>query len=89
MLTGSGFGTSRPALFLAEGLTCYLTEDQNATLLDRLAALAAPGSILGIDIISHDYLDDLALRSLTCSPAAASAGSSAPTTWAGFLAAHG
>ena len=48
-------------MFLAEGLSSYLTHDQNADLLDCLASMAAPGSVLGIDMISRDYLDNPAV----------------------------
>jgi methyltransferase (TIGR00027 family) len=60
-LTRAGFNASRPAVFLAEGLSCYLTKDRNARLLDHLASLAAPRSILGIDMLSSDYLENPAV----------------------------
>ncbi len=57
-LTRAGFDAARPAVFLAEGLSCYLTKDRNARLLDHLAALAAPRSVLGIDMLSRVYLEN-------------------------------
>jgi methyltransferase (TIGR00027 family) len=57
-LSAAGFDSSSPAVFIAEGLSYYLTEDENARLLDHLAALAASGSRLGIDMVSRDYLED-------------------------------
>lgn len=57
-LTAAGLDSSAPAVFLAEGLSYYLTEDENARLLDTIAALAAPGSRLGIDMIDRDYLEN-------------------------------
>jgi O-methyltransferase involved in polyketide biosynthesis len=50
-----------PALLTAEGLAWYLTEDENARLLDNLASLTAPGSRFGIDIVSRDFLENPAV----------------------------
>jgi methyltransferase (TIGR00027 family) len=89
-LTASGFDHAAPTVFIVEGLSWYLTEEQNARLLDDLASLAAPGSRLGIDIISQEHLQ---------SPAAApffEFTASLGIRWqfgtndaAGFLGAHG
>jgi len=57
-LRAVGFDISEPAVFLAEGLSYYLDEDENARLLDHLARLGATGSRLGIDMASRDYLDN-------------------------------
>ena len=57
-LYAAGFDRSAPAVFIAEGLSWYLTEDENARLLDKLGSLAAPGSRLGFDIVSRDFLED-------------------------------
>jgi methyltransferase (TIGR00027 family) len=57
-LTAAGFNSSTPAVFIAEGLSWYLTEDENARLLDTLGCLAAPGSRLEFDIVSRDFLED-------------------------------
>lgn len=56
-LIGGGFDPAIPTVFIVEGLSWYLTEEQNAGLLDDLARLAAPGSRLGIDIISRENLE--------------------------------
>ncbi len=89
-LTRARFEASQPALFLAEGLSCYLTRDQNAVLLDRLASLAARGSLLGMDMVSRDYLDNPAvapfLELLATWGIRWQFGTNDP---AGFLAAHG
>jgi methyltransferase (TIGR00027 family) len=89
-LTRAGFDASRRAVFLAEGLSCYLTQDQNAGLLNRLASLAAPGSALGIDMVSRDYLDNPAIAPFIDLLATRGIrwqfGTNDP---AGFLAAHG
>ncbi len=61
-LVASGFDPDVLTVFIAEGLSCYLTEDHNSRLLDQLAALAPLGSELGIDMLSGDYLDNPAVR---------------------------
>jgi O-methyltransferase involved in polyketide biosynthesis len=48
-------------VFIAEGLSWYLTEDQNARLLDNLTSLSTQGSRLGIDIASRDFLENRAV----------------------------
>jgi methyltransferase (TIGR00027 family) len=60
-LTTTGFDDAAPAVLIAEGLSYYLTEDENARLLDDLASLSAPGSRLGIDIVSRDGLENPAV----------------------------
>ena len=60
-LATAGFDDAAPAVLIAEGLSWYLTEDENARLLDNLASLAAPGSRLGIDIVSRDALENPAV----------------------------
>lgn len=55
-LLAAGFDSPEPAVFVAEGLSSYLTEVENSHLLDDLAALAQEGSTLGIDMLSSDYL---------------------------------
>jgi hypothetical protein len=81
--------TARTA-FIVEGLSWYLTEEENARLLDDLASLAAPGSRLGIDIISQDHLESPASATFFESTSALRIlwqfGTNDPT---GFLAAHG
>ena len=57
VLTAGGFDRAAPTVFVVEGLSWYLTENENARLLDDLASLAAPRSRLGIDIISLDHLE--------------------------------
>jgi methyltransferase (TIGR00027 family) len=56
-LAAGGFDHAARTVFIVEGLSWYLTEEENARLLDDLANLAAPGSRLGIDIISRDHLE--------------------------------
>jgi methyltransferase (TIGR00027 family) len=48
-LPSAGFRTDRPSLFLAEGLTMYLTEPQVRDLLGALHRLGAPGSRLAVN----------------------------------------
>jgi len=61
VLISQGFDRASRAVFVAEGLSMYLDEDENARLLDHLGALAAPASCLGIDMVSHDYLESPAV----------------------------
>lgn len=89
-LTAAGFDNAAPVVFIAEGLSWYLTEHENAGLLDNLAGLAAFGSRLGIDIVSRDYLENAAAAPFFEFTAAHGIrwqfGTNDPT---GFLAAHG
>lgn len=89
-LTIAGLDDAAPAVFIAEGLSWYLTEDENARLLDNLASLAAVGSRLGIEIVSRDFLENPAVVpffELTATHGIRwQFGTNDP---AGFLAAHG
>jgi methyltransferase (TIGR00027 family) len=89
-LTAGGFDHAARTAFIVEGLSWYLTEEENARLLDDLASLAAPGSRLGIDIISRDHLESPASAPFFKFTAALGIlwqfGTNDP---AGFLAAHG
>lgn len=89
-LTAGGFDHAARTVFIVEGLSWYLTEEENARLLDHLASLAAPGSRLGIDIISLDALQDPTSAPFFKFTAALGIlwqfGTNDP---AGFLAAHG
>jgi len=89
-LTAAGFDSSAPAVFIAEGLSWYLTENDNARLLDALGVLAAPGSRLGFDIVSRDFLENPDAAPFFEFTAARGIrwqfGTNDP---AGFLAAHG
>jgi methyltransferase (TIGR00027 family) len=89
-LTAAGFKHGERTVFIVEGLSWYLSEEENARLLDDLARLAAPGSRLGVDIISRDHLESPAAASFFKFTAALGIlwqfGTNDP---AGFLAAHG
>jgi methyltransferase (TIGR00027 family) len=89
-LTAGGFDHAARTVFIVEGLSWYLTEQENARLLDALASLAAPGSRLGIDIISREHLESPASAPFFELTAALGIlwqfGTNDP---AGFLAAHG
>jgi methyltransferase (TIGR00027 family) len=54
-LRAAGFEARRPAAWIVEGLTPYLDERRLHTLLRRLSAVAAPGSLLGLDVLSRRY----------------------------------
>jgi methyltransferase (TIGR00027 family) len=89
-LATCGFDHAARTVFIVEGLSWYLTEEENARLLDDLASLAAPGSRLGIDVISRDHLESPASAPLFKFAAALGIlwqfGTNDPV---GFLAAHG
>jgi methyltransferase (TIGR00027 family) len=55
-LCASGFDRSRPAVWLAEGLSFYLTDAQLHHLLATLSVLVAPGSWLCVDVLSRSFL---------------------------------
>jgi methyltransferase (TIGR00027 family) len=55
-LRETGFAPDEPAAWLVEGLVQYLEEGAVRRLLTALAALSAPGSQLGIDMLSRDFL---------------------------------
>jgi hypothetical protein len=55
-LSRAGFDPARPTLWIAEALLFFLTEDQAAGLLRTLRAGSAPGSRLGVDILSRQLL---------------------------------
>ena len=55
-LLGAGFDPAPPAVWLVEGLLAYLDGDLVELLLDRLTALAAPGSHLLCDPIGESLL---------------------------------
>jgi methyltransferase (TIGR00027 family) len=48
-LIAAGFRPGAPTAWLLEGILMYLTEGERDRLLDRLTALSAPGSHLGLD----------------------------------------
>jgi methyltransferase (TIGR00027 family) len=52
-LLGAGFCPDMPALWLVEGLFMYLDETAAQHLLAAVSALAAPASVLGLDIPMH------------------------------------
>jgi hypothetical protein len=44
-LVGVGFDCAQPSLWILEGLTMYLSRDENYKLLQDMATLSAPGSM--------------------------------------------
>ncbi len=60
-LAAAGFNPGTPAAFVAEGFTWYLPEQAVALLLDQAASIATPGSRLGVDMVSADYLTNPAI----------------------------
>jgi len=61
-LTAAGFDPARPAVWIVEGVLQYLDEADVHRLLDRVTALAAPGSHLITDVVGRSLLDFPALR---------------------------
>ncbi len=51
-LQGAGFDAERPSLWLLEGLLAYLSAVEVHVALHALSALAAPGSIVGADVVA-------------------------------------
>ena len=56
MLTAAGFDPSQPTAFLIEGLLMYLDEADALRLMATVDAVAAPGSFLGLDIVTSSML---------------------------------
>jgi methyltransferase (TIGR00027 family) len=54
-LTAAGLAVGQPSAWLVEGLFAYLDEPAARAVLQRAAALAAPRSLLGADVISRTY----------------------------------
>ncbi|MEU5693154.1 SAM-dependent methyltransferase [Actinosynnema sp. NPDC020468] len=55
-LVAAGFAPDRPTLWVTEGLTFFLTEEQVAGLLAVLRGASAPGSGLAVDIMGKALL---------------------------------
>lgn len=55
-LLAAGFDAARPAAWLLEGIMFYLPNDVIRRVLDGVTALAAPGSVLGFDIVNGEML---------------------------------
>jgi methyltransferase (TIGR00027 family) len=55
-LCAAGYRPREPSVWLMEGLLYYLEEAVVHALLDRMGTLTAPGSWLGIDLVSRDAL---------------------------------
>ena len=56
-LTAAGFNQERPAAFLVEGLLPYVNGEEDAVaLLSSIAAIAAPGSVIALDVVGQTFL---------------------------------
>jgi methyltransferase (TIGR00027 family) len=51
-LQSAGFDAARPSLWLLEGLLVYLAPEEVHAMLTQVAALAASGSVLGVDLVA-------------------------------------
>lgn len=56
-LVAAGFDTTRPALFLIEGVVYYLTEPAVRATLGRIAAGSASGSFVAFDLLSRRLVE--------------------------------
>jgi methyltransferase (TIGR00027 family) len=56
-LLGAGLDAELPTAWIAEGLLIYLTRSEVDRLLDRVGALSAPGSQLGLTLASAGWLE--------------------------------
>lgn len=54
-LEGAGFDRSAPTAWLAEGFLCYLPPEAVHRLLRAVAGIAAPGSRLGLDVVTAAF----------------------------------
>jgi methyltransferase (TIGR00027 family) len=54
-LRNSGFDTSVPTAWSAEGLLPYLTAEAQDLLFDRIQALSAPGSRVAVEAFTNDF----------------------------------
>lgn len=61
VLQAAGFDPQRPAAWLVEGLTPYLTDAGVQHLLGTLSGLAAPGSRLVVDVFGRAFLTSPAM----------------------------
>jgi methyltransferase (TIGR00027 family) len=61
-LMRAGFDPHRASVWLIEGLLPYLSESAVLTLLDKVMALSAPGSQLGLTAINCDMLTSSATQ---------------------------
>lgn len=63
-LTAAGFDSSIPTVWLLEGLSMYLTENENKALFESVAALSAPGSHVITCMLTPTALVGAQLRSI-------------------------
>lgn len=61
-LLAAGFQAHATSVWLVEGLTPYLDEGAVGSVLERSAALAAPGSRLAADVVAKTFLESVWTR---------------------------
>lgn len=62
VLRRSAFDPKAPTLWVLEGLTYYLSEEDNALLFRSMAALSAPGSVFAATMAPQKLVDKLKRR---------------------------
>jgi methyltransferase (TIGR00027 family) len=63
-LLGAGYEVREPSVWLMEGLLFYMSESAVRDLLGVASTLAAPGSLLGLDLVNRDLLSSPTTRPL-------------------------
>jgi methyltransferase (TIGR00027 family) len=63
-LLNAGYEGQEPSVWLMEGLLFYMPETAVRNLLDVAGTLAAPGSLLGLDLVNRNLLNSLTMRPL-------------------------
>lgn len=56
-LMAAGFDSGKKTLFLWEGVTLYLSEPEVRNILQSISKLGARGSIIALDLYSHDFVE--------------------------------
>ncbi|GGP66834.1 class I SAM-dependent methyltransferase [Streptomyces melanogenes] len=63
-LTAAGYDPALPSTWLLEGLLYYIPEPDTHRILERVAAISAPGSRIAADIVNSDALTLPRMRAL-------------------------
>jgi methyltransferase (TIGR00027 family) len=63
-LCAAGYDPSQRSVWLVEGLLYYWSAEEVNVLLSQIRALAAPGSMVGAELVNKSFLDSPATQSL-------------------------